>query len=180
MTRRSSPVGSLGSPELLQATNRSGRTRRQPRSETSRIFVHSPMRSSNSWKAKASRLDRHAELGCDGSRGLIPGASTDTRHQREARVVDQVQRRGSFAVVLNPDVWEMRARDGVWLKIEFRIPFVFWKRFRGENGAAAIALPQLDAVGVELIVHEVDAGEKCLAPFLAALGIAEEFGKIGA
>src|SRR4029077_17135932 len=63
-------------------------------------------------KAKASRLDRHAELGCDGSRGLIPGASADSGQQREARVVDQVQRRESFAVVLNPDMWEMRARDG--------------------------------------------------------------------
>src|SRR6202043_3868644 len=83
------------------------------------------------------------------------------------------------AVVLNPDVWEMRARDSVWLEVEFRIPFVFRKRFRGRNGAAAIALPQLDAVRVELIVHEIDTGEKRLAPFLAALCITEEFGEIG-
>ena len=45
---RSSSKGLSGSAALLHAIRRSGRTSRQPRSETSRIFVHSPRGSSNS------------------------------------------------------------------------------------------------------------------------------------
>src|SRR5260221_931180 len=131
-------------------------------------------------QAEASRLDRHVKLGRDRSRSLVPGIAADAGQQGEAHVVDQVQRRDAFLVAPNPDVRKMRARNGTWLEVEFPIPRVFRKRLRQWDGAAAIPLPQLDAVSVELIVHEIDSGEEGLAPLLAAHGIAEEFGEVGA
>src|SRR6266849_5655161 len=128
----------------------------------------------------SSRLDLDAELGRNGFRSLDPGLAADNGQQREARIVGHIKRRDLLSVVLHPDVRKMRPGDRVRLEVEFPILLEFREGHGGSNNAAAIALPQFDAVSIELIVHKLESGEKCPSPLLTPIRIAKELVQVGA
>src|SRR5689334_22331262 len=100
---------------------------------------------------------RHSGAGRDLRGRLGPGLASHPGEQREAQVVDEIERGDRDAVVFEPGVRDAGAGAGGRLVVQLGV--AHRGRVRAavvDDGAASVAVPELDAVGVELVVAQLD------------------------
>src|SRR5580698_407349 len=104
--------------------------------------------------------DRGPRAGGGFRRRAGPRLTPDAGEQREAQVVNEVQRGDRDAVAFEPGVRDAGAGTGGRLVVQLGVAR---RDFRGgvraavvDDGIALIAVPELDAMGVELVVAQLD------------------------
>src|SRR5690348_5185577 len=93
----------------------------------------------------------------DFRRRRYPRLATHPGEQGEAQVVDEIERGDRDAVVFEPGVRDAGAGAGGRLVVQLGV--AHRGRVRAavvDDGAASVAVPEFDAVGVELVVAQLD------------------------
>src|SRR2546429_1430003 len=93
----------------------------------------------------------------DFRRRLRPCLAAHPGEQGEAQVVDEVQRGDRDAVAFEPGVRDAGAGASGWLVVQLGV--ARWGGVRAavvDDGVAPVAVPELDAMGVELVVAQLD------------------------
>src|SRR5437763_228595 len=89
-----------------------------------------------------------------------PAGPAPTGEQGEAQVVHEVERGDRDAVLFEPGVRDTGAGAGGWLVVQLGVARRGLRdRVRAvvaDDGAASVAVPELDAMGVELVVAQLD------------------------
>src|SRR6266487_2399465 len=111
--------------------------------------------------------DLHAHACGDLLRRLFPGLTSHASEEGESALTHQVQRADGLSGVPQPAVGQPRSRPGGGVVVELGVMGIGGLgRPIGDHGRRVVALIELDAVAVELIVLEFDG----LAQFLPLLG----------